>query len=153
MTNVVNISDAPLSKRDKLDLFCEALANGLSREKAYIEAGYSEHNCRANANKYYRQNAEYITQHLSEHVGSHAPTALKVILQIMNDPNEKGGIRLKAAQDVMDRSGFSAKQKIELTTKDAKDLSTEELTDAIKQLVQDDPKLAEVFHLSKSMGE
>lgn len=153
MVTVVNITDAPLSKKDKLDLFCEALANGLSREKAYIEAGYSDLNCRANANKYYRNNHEYITQYLSEHIGSHVPTALKVVLTIMNDLNEKGGIRLKAAQDILDRGGFSAKQKIELTTKDVKDFSLVELQDEIRKLVSEDPKLASVFNTQVQVGE
>lgn len=152
MGEVVDIS-APLSKRDKLELFCEGLANGLSREKAYIAAGYSDHNCRANANKYYRQNHEFIQQYLSEHIGTHVPTALRVVLQIMNDQAEKGGIRLKAAQDILDRGGFGAKAKLEITHKDAKDMTTEEIEGAIRQLVNEDPGLAKVFNLKESMGQ
>lgn len=153
MTNVVNIQDAPKSKQEKLDLFCEAIANGKSRTEAYQEAGYSGHDCKANANKYYRQNSAYIQAYISEHVGCHAPTALKVIIEIMNNQQEKGGIRLKAAQDVMDRAGFGAKQKIELTTKDAKEMTTEELSNEITKLISENPTLASLFNHSQLQGE
>jgi hypothetical protein len=151
--NVVNITDAPKSKAEKLDLFCEGIANGLSRSAAYEAAGYSAHDCKANANKYYRQNSAYIQAYIAEHIGSHAPTAFKVLLQIMNDPNEKGGIRLKATQDVLDRAGFGAKQKIELTTKDATEMSTEELSNEIARLISENPELAGLFHQKVPMGE
>ena len=144
--NVVSINDAPKStKQEKLELYCEGIANGLSKERAYIEAGYSENMARANAQKYHRQNAQFIQGYLSEHIGSHAPTALKVVMQIMNDPDEKGGIRLKAAQDVLDRAGFGAKQKLEITTKEVKDLSTEELQNEIRKLTEDNPDLLKIF--------
>lgn len=153
MSNVTQITDAPkATKAEKLNLYCEGLANGLNRMDAYIAAGYAEGQARANSQKYHRENAEYIQGYLAEHIGLHVPTALKVVLQIMNDPNEKGGIRLKAAQDVLDRGGFSAKQRIELTTKDVKDFSTEELQNEIRKLVEEDPQLASVFTNVVPMG-
>lgn len=151
--SVTLITDAPKSKQEKLDDFCRALANGLTREAAYQEAGYSGLNCRANAHKYYRQNAEYITAYMSEHIGVHAPTALNVIKEIMNDPTEKGGIRLKAAQDILDRAGFGAKQKIELTTKDAKEMSTEELQNEIAKLISENPLLAQLVNPKVNVSE
>lgn len=149
MTNVTNIADAPKSKQERLDDYCEAVCNGLTREAAYIAAGYSSHNCRSNAHKYYRQNADYIQAYIAEHIGAHAPTALKVIVHVMNDPNEKGGTRLKAAQDLMDRGGFGAKQKIELSTKDTKDMSSEELQNEILKLVSENPLLATLVDQAK----
>lgn len=153
MSNVTNITDAPMSKQEKLDLFCEGIANGLTREAAYVQAGYSAVSARANAHKYYRQNAEYVMGYIAEHVGTHAPTALKVIVSICNDPNEKGGVRLKAAQDIMDRAGFGAKQKIELTTKDTKDMTTEELQNDLLKLVAENPLLAALLNSAKPVGE
>ena len=152
MDNVVDIS-APKTKKEKLDIFCEGLVNGLSREAAYVAAGYSPHMARQNGTKYYRENALYIHQYLAEHIGVHAPTAFKVILQIANDPNEKGGIRLKAAQDVLDRAGYSAKQKIELSVSDPKEMSTEDIQNEIKKLIGEDPSLAQVFHIDQRVGE
>jgi hypothetical protein len=70
----------------------------------------------------------------------------------MNSESEKGGIRLKAAQDILDRAGFSAKQKVELTTTDPKDLTTEDIQKQIQSLLSDDPKLAKVFQLPVKVG-
>jgi hypothetical protein len=150
---VVHIQDAPVvSKREKLDMYCEGLSNGLTKEHAYTNAGYSPNSARKNASAYHRANHEYIQAYLAEHIGSHAPTALNVILQIMNSESEKGGIRLKAAQDILDRAGFSAKQKVELTTTDPKDLTTEDIQKQIQSLLSDDPKLAKVFQLPVKVG-
>lgn len=153
MSNVTNIQDAPKTKQEKLDDFCKAIADGKNREAAYIEAGYSGINCRANANKFYRANHEYIQAYIAEHIGTHAPTALRVITEIMGDPNEKGGIRLKAAQDVLDRAGFGAKQKIELTTKDVKEMSTEDLQNEVTKLISENPFLSGLLGQAKPVQE
>lgn len=142
--NVTPITEAS-SKQEKLEKFAEAICNGLSREDAYIEAGYSAINCRANANKYYRNNHQYIQGVISERIGTHVPAALKVLMQVMTDPNEKGGIRIKAAEVLLDRGGFSTKQRIEISTKDVKDLSTEELQNELKKLVSENPSFASLF--------
>lgn len=149
MGTVTSIEDAPRSKQEKLDDYCKAFADGKNREESYIAAGYSPINCKANAYKYHRQNHEYITAYLSEHIGTKVPMALTVVLNIMNDANEKGGIRLKAAQDIMDRGGFTAKQRIELSTKDTKDMSTKELEDEIAKLVSESPLVAQLFNPQK----
>lgn len=143
---VVSIADAPkATKQEKLDIYCQKLVDGWSREEAYIAAGYAEANAKTNAQKFHRQNHEYISSYFSEHIGAHAPAALKVLLEIMNSETEKGGIRLKAAQDLLDRAGYSAKQKIELSTKSVDELSTGELEDEIKRLLGEEPKLARLF--------
>jgi hypothetical protein len=152
MSNVINIADAPKTKNEKLDDFCKALADGKTREEAYVEAGYSGHQCRANAHKYYRQNADYIKIYLSEHIGVHVPTAFKVVLEIATDRNEKAGIRLKAAQDIMDRGGYHAKQTIELVTKDAAEMNTEELENEIRRLVRENPTVAALLNREESSG-
>ncbi len=151
MSNVTNIQDAPKTKQEKLDDFCRGLANGLSREAAYAEAGYSGINCRANAQKYYRANQEYIQGYIGEHIGSFAPTALNVIKEIVMNTAEKGGIRLKAAQDLLDRAGFGAKQKIELTTKDVRELSTEDLQSEIAKLISENPFLTSLINPTQSV--
>lgn len=153
MGTVTPIGDAPKTKQEKLEDYCRAIADGKTREEAYKLAGYSPIDCRANANKYHRNNLEYITAYLSEHIGSKVPMALGVVVGIMNDPNEKGGIRLKAAQDILDRGGFTAKQRIELSTKDTKDMTTKELEDEIAKLVAENPVVAQLFHHSQQGGQ
>jgi hypothetical protein len=146
MDNITPITEAPkLSKKEKLDLYCEALCDGMSQADAYIAAGYSPLGARKNANAFHKANIQYIQAYVGEHITSHAPTALKVLLRIMNDPEEKGGIRLKAAQDILDRSGYSAKQKVEITTPDVKDMSTEDLQNELKRAFKESPELAKIF--------
>lgn len=144
-TKVVDIMSASLTPKEKLDLYCEALADGLNKTQAYIAAGFSANHAQRNVAPYHRKNADYITAFLSERIGSHVPAALRVVMEIMNNENEKGGIRLKAAQDILDRGGFGATRKLELTTKDVTELTTEGLQDELRKLLEDDPGLAKVL--------
>lgn len=149
-TNVVDFMSSPLSPKEKLDLYCEGLADGLNKTQAYIAAGFSANHAQRNVAPYHRKHAEYINAFLSERIGSHVPAALRVVLTIMNDENEKGGIRLKAAQDVLDRGGFGATRKLELTTKDVTELTTEDLQRELNKLLDEQPDLAKVFHFPNS---
>lgn len=144
---VVDINSSPLTPKEKLDLYCEALCDGLNKTQAYISAGFSKNHAQRNVAPYHRKHAEYITAYLSERIGSHVPAALRVVVQIMNDENEKGGIRLKAAQDVLDRGGFGATRKLELTTKDVSELTKEDLQNELSKLLHEEPELAKIFHL------
>lgn len=144
---VTLIQDSPKAQRqERLIKFCEGLANGLSRRDAYVAAGYLEGSNVDNISaRYYKQNLEFIKGYFSEHIVQHAPTAFNVLLEIMNDPSEKGGIRLKAAQDVLDRAGYGAKQKLEITTKAINEMDTGELEDEIKRIVQESPELVKLL--------
>lgn len=154
MTNVIDINaPRPLTKAEKLDLYCEALMDGKSKAEAYVIAGYSSNGARNNAQKFHRENAQYILKYQAEKITEDVPMALSVIRQIASDPEEKGGIRLKAAQDLLDRAGLGAKQKVELTVSDPNEMSTEELMNEIKRLVNDTPDLAEVLNFKESVGE
>lgn len=154
MDNITQITDAPkLSKKEKLDLYCAALCNGLSQADAYVEAGYSPLGARKNANAYHKANIQYIQAYIGDHIGTHVPTALRVLLQIMNDPLEKGGIRLKAAQDILDRGGYSAKQRLEITTPEVKDMSTEDLQNELKRAFEESPDLAKIFDFPRVQSQ
>lgn len=146
-TKVVDIMSAPLSPKEKLDIYCEGLCDGLNKTQAYIAAGFSKNHAQRNVAPYHRKHAEYINAYLSERIGSHVPAALRVVVTIMNDVEEKGGIRLKAAQDVLDRGGFGATRKLELTTKDVTELTTKDLQDELAKLLNDEPELAKVFNI------
>ncbi|AAL85571.1 ORF.01 [Pseudomonas phage PaP3] len=142
---VVSIGAAPLSAKEKLDLYCEGLADGLNKTQAYVAAGFSPNHAQRNVAAYHRKHSEYINAFISERIGSHVPMALRVIVSIAEDPNEKGGIRLKAAQDILDRGGFGAKQKVELTTKNVEDMSAEDLMNEVRRILDEEPDLAKVL--------
>lgn len=144
MSTVTQITDAPKTKAERLDIFCQALADGKTQEAAYVEAGYSAHNCRANANKFYRSNSAYITAYMSEKIGENVPMALSVIKELVTSKATPAGVRLKAAQDLLDRAGLGAKQKIELTTKNAAEMTTEELQNEVARAIAESPFLAQI---------
>ena len=153
MDKVVPISEAPkATKQEKLDIYCESLANGLSKRDAYVAAGYAPLGAMKNAQAYHKANAAYIQAYIGEHISSHVPTALKVLLRIMNDEDEKGGIRLKAAQDILDRGGYSVKQKLEISTPDIKEMTTEDLQNELKRAFQDSTELANIFAFPQVNG-
>lgn len=152
-TNVVDLMSAPLTPKEKLDLYCEGLCDGLNKTQSYIKAGFSAAHAQRNVAPYHRKHSDYIKSFISERIGGDAPAAHRVIREIMNDPNEKGGIRLKAAQDILDRAGFGAKQQIELTTKDVADLTTEDIRNELAKLFSDEPGLAEVIHFPLKSNE
>lgn len=149
-TKVVSIGDSPLSPKEKLDLYCEGLCSGENKTQAYIKAGFSSNHAQRNVAAYHRKHAEYITSYISEQIGAHVPTALKTVMTVLNDVNEKGGIRLKAAEMILDRGGFGAKQKLELTTKDVNDMSTQDLHDEFEKLFRENPDLGIILPFSKA---
>lgn len=144
---VVSIGNPPLSAKEKLDIYCEALCDGENKTQAYIKAGFSSNHAQRNVAAYHRKNAEYVNAYISERIGSHVPTALRTVMKVLNDENEKGGIRLKAAEMIFDRGGFAAKQQITVTTKEASDMSSEEMQRELEKLFLENPELAKVVSI------
>ena len=145
---VVSIGNSPLSPKEKLDLYCEALCDGENKTQAYIAAGFSSNHAQRNVAAYHRKHAEYINAFISERIGAHVPTALRTVMKVMNDENEKGGIRLKAAEMILDRGGFAPKQTITVTTKEVADMSTEEMHREFEKLFAENPELAKVIPIT-----
>lgn len=145
--NVVSIGNSPLSPKEKLDLYCEALCDGENKTQAYIAAGFSSNHAQRNVASYHRKHAEYINAFISERIGAHVPTALRTIMKVLNDEDEKGGIRLKAAEMILDRGGFAAKQQITVTTKEVSDMTTEDLHREFEKLFSENPELAKVVSI------
>lgn len=147
---VVSIGDSPLSPQEKLDRYCEALCDGENKTQAYIKAGFSSNHAQRNVAAYHRKHAEYINAYISERIGSHVPTALRTVMQVLLDPDEKGGIRLKAAEMIFDRGGFAAKQQITVTTKAVEDMSTEDMASEFEKLISENPELAKVISFARA---
>jgi len=153
MTNVVtlDVKDRKEIARERLDAFCEALCDGKNRTQAYLAAGFTIDPKYApkEASNYYKTHHEYVKGYMHERIGHTAPLAFKVLVDVMTNEKEKGGIRIKAAQDVLDRAGYMANQKIELTTKDVRELSTGDLQSEINRILSESPELAKVFALKR----
>jgi hypothetical protein len=71
---------------------------------------------------------------MSEELSSYVPQAISTLVKIMKNENERGAVRLKAAQDILDRAGFGSVQKLDVTTSTS-ELSTEDLNKQIALLM------------------
>lgn len=65
-----------------------------------------------------------------------APAALRALYQIVNDEKQAGGVRVQAANSLLDRAGFDAKRHsiVEGSGKDAASMSRDELQAEIERL-------------------
>lgn len=147
---VVSIGNSPLSPQEKLDAYCEALCDGENKTQAYIKAGFSANHAQRNVAAYHRKHAEYINAYISERIGSHVPAALRTVMKVLMDEDEKGGIRLKAAEMIFDRGGFAAKQQITVTTKAVEEMSTEDMASEFEKLISENPELAKVISFART---
>ncbi len=149
---VHHLTGIPMDKdsaRDRLQRFKQAyVENGGKITDAYIKAGFSANTAYINASGYFSKHREEVESYFRTHMAQYAPQALTTILTIMNDSSEKGGIRLKAAQDIMDRCGYKPKEHIEITTEEVENMSTSQIKDRIKELLSEvDPEIGNIVDL------
>lgn len=151
MAGSVNTETSPA---EKLALFKEAYyENGGCLKAAYISAGFSENHAATNASKYFANHKDEIITYVNTKIAGYVPTAIGTIVKIMNSETEKGGIRLKAAQDLLDRAGYKPSDKIEIRTEDVDNMSTGDIKEKIRELLQEvDPTLGKLVDLKVIQG-
>lgn len=68
--------------------------------------------------------------------GEAAPAAIRALYQLVNDEKQAGGIRVQAANSLLDRAGFTAKRhEIQAaSTKDTSTMTRDELQAEIERL-------------------
>lgn len=139
---------------EKLSLFKEAyFDNGGNLKEAYLAAGFSPISAASNASKYFAAHREEIQTFVHTRIATHVPKAIGTIVKIMNNEQEKGGIRLKAAQDLLDRAGYKPSDRIEIRTEDVDNMSTGDIKEQIKRLLQEvDPTLGKLVDLKVIQG-
>lgn len=110
---------------DQQELFAIEYARTGNATQAAISAGYAEEHAsnqgyRLTRNDEVMKKVEEIRSQMAEELrvrmASEASAAFKVMVGIMNDPDAKDADRLKAATEVMDRSGFGARKEISVDT-------------------------------------
>jgi hypothetical protein len=113
-----------------IDLYIEYDGN---HQLAWTDAGYSE-STRNKAMHTLRKHWDIVQKRIVEKIGTQVPKALAMVVHLMeNGKNES--IRLKAAQDILGRAGYDQASKIELTDKKAEDLTRDELTKELQELM------------------
>lgn len=107
--------------------------------QAAINAGYSAKSAQSQASQilndpkvseYLEHRKKQIRSDLQQDFIFDALEARKVMYSILKNPESKDADRISAAKDLLDRAGFKAQEKVELTGQ----LETSKLDDVIKQL-------------------
>jgi hypothetical protein len=116
-------------KSEKRRLFVERMIEHGDHIKAAKEAGYEKEDPQkfaVEANRLKRQLHDLILKGMKERFSSSAPKAAHVIETLMNS-GESEAVRLKAAQDLLDRAGYQPTTRVEEVTekKSVKELEAE----------------------------
>ena len=116
---------APLDNPEKLVAFIEFYLDGYAPKEAWVRAGYSEGQSRQAMHKL-RTNWRLVDKMIDERIGSHAPLALNVVVDLMKNAKSET-VRLNAAKDILSRAGKDKPVQITHSTKEPEDLPDEEL--------------------------
>mgnify|MGYP003115710948 FL=1 len=116
-------------KSEKRRIFVERMIERGDHIKAAKEAGYEKEDPQkfaVEANRLKRQLHDLILKGMKERFSSSAPKAAHVIETLMNS-GESEAVRLKAAQDLLDRAGYQPTTRVEEVTekKSVKELEAE----------------------------
>ena len=116
-------------KSEKRRIFVERMIEHGDHIKAAKEAGYKKEDPQkfaVEANRLKRQLHDLILRGMKERFSSSAPKAAHVIETLMNS-GESEAVRLKAAQDLLDRAGYQPTTRVEEVTekKSVKELEAE----------------------------
>ena len=116
-------------KSEKRRIFVERMIEHGDHIKAAKEAGYEKEDSQkfaVEANRLKRQLHDLILKGMKERFSSSAPKAAHVIETLMNS-GESEAVRLKAAQDLLDRAGYQPTTRVEEVTekKSVKELEAE----------------------------
>ena len=105
-------------KSEKRKIFVERMIEHGDHIKAAKEAGYEKEDPQkfaVEANRLKRQLHDLILKGMKERFSSSAPKAAHVIETLMNS-GEIEAVRLKAAQDLLDRAGYQPTTRVEEVT-------------------------------------
>ena len=116
-------------KSEKRRIFVERMIEHGDHIKAAKEAGYEKDDPQkfaVEANRLKRQLHDLLLKGMKERFSSSAPKAAHVIETLMNS-GESEAVRLKAAQDLLDRAGYQPTTRVEEVTekKSVKELEAE----------------------------
>ena len=116
-------------KSEKRKIFVERMIVHGDHIKAAKEAGYEKDDPQkfaVEANRLKRQLHDLILKGMKERFSSSAPKAAHVIETLMNS-GESEAVRLKAAQDLLDRAGYQPTTRVEEVTekKSVKEMEAE----------------------------
>ena len=125
------------TNKERRKLFVKLFSSGATAGNATqsaAAAGYSIKTARQQGSRLTKDLAVDIQQEIAHNITLSAPTALLTMMQLMKDDTVADSVRLQAARDVLDRSGYGATNRIEISSQlDSK--SDEDLRAELRQLM------------------
>ena len=125
------------TNKERRKLFVKLFSSGATAGNATqsaAAAGYSIKTARQQGSRLTKDLAVDIQQAVAHNITLSAPTALLTMMTIMKDDTVADSVRLQAARDVLDRSGYGATNRIEISSQlDSK--SDEDLRAELRQLM------------------
>ena len=123
------------AKSDLLLAFLEEyIDNGGQAQEAWVTAGYAE-STKATAMSVVRKESATVTKLLNLKIGSHVPSSIKVIVDLMKEGKTPAAVKLKCAQDIMSRAGYDAAIDYTVTEKPVGDMTNSELDTELAKLL------------------
>ena len=123
------------SKPDLLIKFLEEyIDNGGDAQVAWVTAGYAESTKRS-AMSHIRKNHDLVRKLLDLKIGSHVPSSIKVIVDLMQAEKTPAAVKLKCAQDIMSRAGYDSVIEYTVTDKKPEDMTNTELDSELQKLL------------------
>lgn len=104
--------------------------------KAYIDAGYDDGpSAKSNSRKKLRDLTEHITLRAFDRIGTHVPWALNELVNLIKK-TKNDNVKLRAIQDILDRSGLNRPTVIQHEDKsDPKAMTSQEVAHEIASLL------------------
>ncbi|MDC1406040.1 hypothetical protein N8314_00635 [Akkermansiaceae bacterium] len=123
------------SKSDLLLAFLEEyIDNGGDAQTAWVTAGYAE-STKKQAMAMVRKESDTVTKLLNLKIGSHVPSSIKVIVDLMHNEKTPPAVKLKCAQDIMSRAGYDAAIDYTISEKPVEDMTNSELDTELSKLL------------------
>lgn len=112
---------------------------GMSAVDAHIEAGYSPKTAPTNATKRRARLAPQIHKALQSRMVSGATLAVDTLIGFLSDESVSHNVRLKAATELLDRSGYAKRVEIDLGIEHRAidEMSKDEIRERIKGRLKD----------------
>ena len=122
------------TSKERREEFVRLYAQSGNATQAARAVGYSEKGLTGAAARLTRELSIEIQQAVAHNIASSAPTALLTMMQLMKDDTVADSVRLQAAKDILDRSGYGAANRIEISSQ-LDNKSDNELRAELRQLM------------------
>jgi|TARA_R110000850_G_scaffold202652_1_gene328711 hypothetical protein len=123
------------AKSDLLLAFLEEyIDNGGKAQEAWVTAGYAE-STKKGAMAVARKEHSTVQKLISLKIGSHVPSSIQIIVDLMSAEKTPAAVKLKCAQDILSRAGYDAAIDYTITEKPVTDMTNSELDTELTKLL------------------